>query len=83
MDNKISFRKAGIALAYPLAYLYLRFIWRFETPSHAWIYPTIFSVLFIAFNEIVLRGRKNRCDKRSYFWYVIMILTSATSIALL
>ena len=79
MDNKISFRKAGIALAYPLAYLYLRFIWRLETPSHAWIYPTIFSVLFIAFNEIVLRGRKSRSDKRSYFWYVIMILTSATS----
>lgn len=79
MDNKISFRKAGIALAYPLAYLYLRLIWRYDGSSFAWIAPTVFCVLFTAFNEIVLRGRKDRSDKRAYFWYAIMIITAATS----
>ena len=78
MDNKRTFRRAGIMLAYPMAYLYLRLIWHYESDETLWIGPTIFSVMFIAFNEIVLRSRKEKSDKRSYFWYVIMILTAAT-----
>ena len=79
MDNKITLRRAGLLLAYPLAYLYLLLIWRFNEPSSAWICPTIFSVLFIAWNEIVLHGRREKTDRRSFFWYAVMILTAATS----
>ena len=79
MDNKITLRRAGLMLAYPLAYLYLLLIWRIDEPGTAWICPTIFSVLFIAWNEIVLHGRRDKTDRRSFFWYVIMVLTAATS----
>lgn len=66
-------------LAYPLAYLYLLLIWRMEMPSYAWIFPTIFSVLFIGWNEIVLHGRREKTDRRSFFWYAVMLLTALTS----
>ena len=79
MDNKITLRRAGLVLAYPLAYLYLLLIWRFSEPSAAWICPTIFSVLFIAWNEIVLHGRRDKTDRRSFFWYAVMLLTSLTA----
>lgn len=79
MDNKNAFRKAGLQLAYPVAYLYVYFIMPFVEPTHKWIYPTLFSIIFIAWNEIVLRGRKDKSDKRSYFWYAIMFLTALTS----
>ena len=79
MDNKITLRRAGLLLAYPLAYLYLLLIWRFNEPSAAWICPTIFSVLFIAWNEIVLHGRRDKTDRRSFFWYAVMVLTSLTA----
>lgn len=73
MDNKTTFRKAGIILAYPLAYLYTRLI------AEGWIAQTVFVLLFIAWNEIVIRGRREGSSKKSYFWYVILILTSLTS----
>ena len=79
MDNKITLRRAGLMLAYPLAYLYLLLIWRSQMPSYAWIFPTIFSVLFIGWNEIVLHGRRDKTDRRSFFWYAVMVLTSLTS----
>ncbi|MCR5528294.1 MAG: DUF4173 domain-containing protein [Saccharofermentans sp.] len=79
MDNKITLRRAGLMLAYPLAYLYLLLIWPWKQPEHIWIFPTIFSILFIAWNEIVLHGRREKTDRRSFFWYAVMVLTSLTS----
>ena len=79
MDNKRSFRRAGLVLAYPLAYLYLRLIWQFEHLEYAWIMSSVFCILFIVWNELVLRGRKEKTDKRAYFWYAIMMATSLTA----
>ncbi|SEW34853.1 protein of unknown function [Ruminococcaceae bacterium KH2T8] len=66
-------------LAYPLAYLYLRLIWNFEHLEYAWIMSSVFCLVFIVWNELVLRGRKEKTDKRAYFWYVIMLATSLTA----
>lgn len=79
MDNKRTFRRAGLMLAYPIAYLYLRLIWNFEHLEYAWIMSSVFCLVFIVWNELVLRGRKEKTDKRAYFWYVIMLATSLTA----
>ena len=58
MDNSIGFRRAGILLAYPLAYAYVRLVlnyWASEWTAVAAY--TSFSLVFIIVSEIVRRGR--------------------------
>lgn len=82
MDNKKSFWKAGLLLAYPVAYLYLRLLVHFpfveKGTDYHFISAFIFVLIFIAFNEIVRRGRGKGTSKSAYFWYGVMGLTAIT-----
>ncbi len=82
MDNKRSFWKAGLLLAYPVAYLYLRLLVHFpfveKGTDYHFISAFIFVLIFIAFNEIVRRGRGKGTSKSAYFWYGVMGLTAIT-----
>lgn len=83
MDNKIYFRRAGILLAFPLAYLYARLLlannlsgWEFSAAL------TAISLAFILVSELVRCGRKafvNKNTGETVFWYVMMILAAVTS----
>lgn len=83
MDNSIGFRRAGILLAYPLAYAYVRLVlnyWALEWTAVAAY--TSFSLVFIIVSEIVRRGRRPFARKmtgENVFWYVIMLITSFTA----
>ena len=64
MDNKVTFQRLGILLAYPLAYSYIRLIFNSADVSEmgpeifngkltiALTYP-VFALLFILANEII------------------------------
>jgi len=83
MDNKIYFRRAGILLAFPLAYTYARLLlvmnykdWKFGLAL------TAVSVFFILVSELVRCGRKSFVSKNTgetVFWYVMMILAAVTA----
>lgn len=83
MDNKIYFRRAGILLAFPMAYLYARLI--LIGPLYGWQFSaalTAVSLAFILVSELVRCGRKafvNKNTSETVFWYVMMILAAVTS----
>ena len=83
MDNSTGFRRAGILLAYPLAYAYVRLVlnyWASEWTAVAAY--TSFSLVFIIVSEIVRRGRRPFAHKmtgETIFWYVIMLIASFTA----
>ena len=85
MDNKTLYGRAGILLAYPVAYLYLRLLVQyipFFEDEVKWFFPitcTVFTVLFIVWNELVMRSYGKKTRKEAYLWYGTMILTSVTS----
>ncbi|MBR3081360.1 MAG: DUF4173 domain-containing protein [Clostridiales bacterium] len=83
MDNKISFRRAGILLAFPLAYTYARLL--LVNSLSGWqlsVALTVISVFFIVVSELVRCGRKSFINKNtgeSVFWYIMMILAAVTA----
>ena len=83
MDNKIYFRRAGILLAFPLAYAYARLL--LVSNLNGWQFGlalTAVSVLFIIVSELVRAGRKSFVSKNTgeaVFWYVMMILSAITA----
>ena len=83
MDNSTGFRRAGILLAYPLAYAYVRLVlnyWRTEWMAVAAY--TSFALVFIIVSEIVRRGRRPFAHKmtgETIFWYFIMLVTAFTA----
>lgn len=85
MDNKSFFGKAGVMLAYPLAYLYLRLLIQYIPivgDDVKWFFPitcSIFVLLYIVWNELVLRSRGKITGREGYFWYGTMLITAATS----
>ena len=83
MDNKIYFRRAGILLAFPMAYAYVRllFIENLTGPMFS-VALTAVSLIFILVSELVRCGRKNFINKNTgetVFWYLMMILAAVTS----
>ena len=83
MDNSINFRRAGILLAYPLAYAYVRLMLNYWREGWmASIAYTSLAVLFIVVSEIVRRGRRpfsRKMTGESVFWYVMMLLSAFTA----
>lgn len=83
MDNSIGFRRAGILLAYPLAYAYARLIVNYWSSEWAAVAAyTSFSLVFIIVSEIVRRGRRPFAHKmtgETIFWYVIMLIAAFTA----
>ena len=83
MDNTIKFRRAGILLAYPMAYAYVRLV--FFGMFSQWgtaLGLTAMSVIFIIVNELVRRGRRpfaRRFKGETVFWYVMMVLAAFTA----
>ncbi|MBR2294591.1 MAG: DUF4173 domain-containing protein [Clostridiales bacterium] len=82
MENKKTFGMAGILLAYPVAYIYLRLLICFpftqDISKYGFIGATIFVILFIIYNEVVRKGRGKSSPKITYFWYGVMGLTALT-----
>ena len=83
MDNTIKFRRAGILLAYPMAYAYVRILLTgFFTEWGSAFALTAMSVIFIIVNELVRRGRRpfeRRFKAETVFWYVMMVLAAFTA----
>ena len=83
MDNKIYFQRAGILLAFPLAYAYARLI--LIEPLEGLPFSvalTVVSLMFILVSELVRCGRKaftNKNTGETIFWYVMMVLAAVTS----
>lgn len=83
MEKRIAFQRAGILLAYPMAYAYLRLL--FYEWDYGWQNTVSFiavALIFIVVSELVRLGRKPFARKNAgetLFWYIIMILTSATA----
>ena len=67
MDNKIYFRRAGILLAFPMAYAYVRllFIENLTGPMFS-VALTAVSLIFILVSELVRCGRKNFINKNTF-----------------
>lgn len=77
--EKLTYKKAGIYLAYPMAYLFFRSIINDLTLGVA--YTVLFTVVTVAFcilNEIILRGHGKTTTKEGYFWYGAAVLASVT-----
>jgi len=69
---------AGILLAYPIAYAYLKFF-LFDTGSaNVTLKKVVFVLFFIIWNELVVRGRGKTPSKETYFWYGIMGIVALT-----
>ena len=78
MDIKKTAKIAGILLAYPMAYSFLKyFLWDF-TDVNVVLKKTLFVLAYIIWNELVVRGRGKTPPKETYFWYGIMGIVSLT-----
>ena len=83
MDNSVNFRRAGILLAYPMAYLYVRMF--FFIDSSDWKFTgilTAMALVFILVSELVRRGRRpfdRRMKGETVFWYLMMIASAFTA----
>ena len=92
MNNTVTLKRLGIALAYPLAYAYVRLMMDFNDtfvidPSggngHMNVsiaYP-LFAFIFIVINELVRRGRRGNeaPSTETVFWYGITFLAGLTA----
>lgn len=85
MDLIKTTKRAGVILAYPLAFAYLKFILFGNVSGDFNILKRFLFVLgFILFNELILRGCGKKPAAESYFWYTVMstvALTSASGIS--
>jgi len=78
------FGKAGFYLAYPMAYLYVWFfMWGFDGAGRILdtVLKTSFTLLFILWNELVLKGRGKggKLSKADIFWYGSLVATALLS----
>lgn len=93
MDKKVILQRLGIILAYPLAYVYIRWIFLLSDVTESGpvfldgkltiglTYP-IFALLFIILNEIIRRGRRGADSlpaKETVFWYTMTFLAGLTA----
>lgn len=76
---KLNLRLLGFLLAYPMGYLYWELLFLEVPERFEFIGITIFSILFIIWSELILRGRKEKASKGTIFWYAAMVITAATS----
>lgn len=83
MDNSVNFRRAGILLAFPMAYAYVRLLWVNDLKNLELAAALAFlSLLFIIVSELVRRGRRafsRKTGAETVFWYVMMLLSAVTA----
>ncbi len=77
--RKSRFRLLGLLLSYPVAYLYWRMMLLDLGHNLTFVGPTIFTLIFIAWNEITLRGYKEKAKEGTIFWYAAMVIVALLS----
>ena len=80
MDIIKTYRGAGIILAYPLAFAYLKYFMVEDSDGFAFLRRILFVLGYILFNELVVRGSGKKPVKETYFWYSVMAVTAVTSV---
>ena len=78
MDLKKTAKIAGICLAYPIAYAYLKYFFLDFSDEYVTLKKLLFVLAFVLLNELVVRGRGKTPPKETYFWYGIMGVVAAT-----
>ena len=78
MELTRSSKIAGILLAYPIAYAYLKFFLFDLSDKNVTLKKAVFVLFFIIWNELVVRGRGKTPAKETYFWYGIMGIVALT-----
>lgn len=92
MDNRLTLRRLGVILAYPLAYAYVRLMLvDYESEfiinisglglNFSYSFPLV-ALLFIIVNEIVRRGRRgvdSKLTTPAIFWYLMTFLSGLTA----
>ena len=69
---------AGILLAYPIAFAYLKYFLLDLSDTNITIKKIIFTAFFVLLNELIVRGRGKTPSKETYFWYGIMGIVALT-----
>ena len=77
MENK-TLKTAGILLAYPIAFSFLKYFLFDLTDVNVTLKKTIFVLAYIIWNEIIVRGRGKTPPRETYFWYGIMGIVALT-----
>lgn len=80
MDIIKTYRSAGLVLAYPLAFAYLKFFMADNSDGFAFLRRILFVLGYILFNELVVRGSGKKPVRETYFWYSVMAVTAVTSV---
>lgn len=80
MDNIKTLKSAGVILAYPLAFAYLKFFLMDSSGDYTLIKRFLLTLFFILLNEIIVRGYGKRPAAETYFWYGIMGIVALTSV---
>lgn len=80
MDFTKTTRNAGVLLAYPLAFAYLKYFAMDFSGDFTVLKRVLFVTGFIILNMLVLRGRERTPSKESYFWYAVMFIVALTSV---
>lgn len=78
MEQNKPAKIAGILLAYPIAFAYLKYFFLDFTEEYVTLKKLLFVLGFIIFNELVVRGRGKTPPKSVYFWYGIMGIVAST-----
>jgi hypothetical protein len=79
MNTKNYFKVAGIILAYPLSYAYIKYVLIDFAGGNEWLKRTVFVIFFALLNELIIRGRGRKPHVVTYFWYTVMLAVAATS----
>lgn len=80
MDIIKTSRSAGVLLAYPIAFAYLKFFLLDFTGDYTVVKRFLFTLGFILLNELIVRGYGKRPASETYFWYGIMGVVAVTSV---
>ena len=80
MDFTKTTRNAGVLLAYPLAFAYLKFFAMDFSGDFTVLKRVLFVTGFIILNMLVLRGREKTPSKETFFWYAVMFIVALTSV---
>lgn len=80
MDNIKTLKSAGVILAYPMAFAYLKFFLMDRSGDYSVIKRFLLTLFFIVLNELIVRGYGKRPAVETYFWYGIMGTVALTSV---
>ena len=80
MDTVKTSRIAGVLLAYPIAFAYLKYFLLDFSGENSVIKRVLFTMAFIVLHELIVRGHGRKPASVSYFWYIVMGIVALTSV---